>query len=190
MPRLPGRRPYLALWLAGAAFWLAAIQWIRLPYRANIVFLFLLAFYLGAYLPVFVGLTRVAVHRLGSAAVAGRRRRVDGARMGAARLLTGFLMASLAHTQVKWPALIQIADLGGEYAVTFLIVLVAGAIATALPLAWVVGASASEPGRPRPRRTALRALGPALQRPRRSSHVRVTGVLACSEGTQKRLAQQ
>ena len=25
--RLAGRRPYRALWLAGAAFWLAAVQW-------------------------------------------------------------------------------------------------------------------------------------------------------------------
>src|SRR5829696_1596572 len=64
LPRLPGRRPYLTLWLAGMAFWLAAIQWIRLPYWANIFGLFLLAAYLAAYLPAFIGLTRVATHRL------------------------------------------------------------------------------------------------------------------------------
>ncbi|HMP06790.1 MAG TPA: apolipoprotein N-acyltransferase, partial [Lacipirellulaceae bacterium] len=39
-------------------------------------------------------------------------------------------------TQVKYPLVLQIADLGGEYAVTFLIVLVSGAIAAALPLRW------------------------------------------------------
>ncbi|HMO86865.1 MAG TPA: hypothetical protein PKC18_18295, partial [Lacipirellulaceae bacterium] len=48
-PALPGRRPYRALWAAGAAFWLATIQWIRLPYWANIFGLLLLAAYLGAY---------------------------------------------------------------------------------------------------------------------------------------------
>lgn len=160
-PRLPGRRPYLALWLAGAAFWLAAIQWIRLPYPANIVFLFLLAFYLGAYLPVFVGLTRVAVHRVGAPLWLAGAVVWTGLEWARARLLTGFLMASLAHTQVKFLDVIQIADLAGEYAVAFLIVLVAGAIAGALPLSWVLGASESEPGRPRPRLALFRALAPA-----------------------------
>ena len=48
-----------------------------------------------------------------------------------ARLLTGFLMASLAHTQSERLRLIQIADVFGEYGVTFLIILVAASIADA-----------------------------------------------------------
>ena len=55
-----------------------------------------------------------------------------------ARLLTGFLMASLAHTQIRFTAIIQIADVLGEYGVTFLIMLVASAIAAALPLRWII----------------------------------------------------
>ena len=43
-------------------------------------------------------------------------------------LMTGFGMGSLAHTQVKYPVVIQIADLAGEYGVTFLIVLVAASL--------------------------------------------------------------
>ncbi len=159
--RMPGRRPYLALWLAGAVFWLATIQWIRLPYWANIFGLFFMAAYLGAYLPVFVGLTRVAVHRVGAPLWLAGAVVWTGLEWARARLLTGFLMASLAHTQVKFPAVIQIADLAGEYAVTFLIILVAGAIAGALPLRWVDFASESGPGRPRPRRAVVRALAPA-----------------------------
>jgi apolipoprotein N-acyltransferase len=161
LPRLPGRRPYLKLWFAGMAFWLAAIQWIRLPYWANIFGLFLLAAYLGAYLPVFIGLTRVAVHRLNLPLWLAAPVVWTGLEWLRARLFTGFLMASLAHTQVGSPRVIQIADLFGEYGVTFLIMLVAAAIAAALPLSWIYNPTDSEPGRPRPRRIRLRPLLPA-----------------------------
>jgi apolipoprotein N-acyltransferase len=71
-------------------------------------------------------------------------------------------MGSLAHTQIRFPSVIQIADVFGEYGVTFLIVMVAAAIAEALPLSWVdLHADASEPGRPRPRRLSPRSLIPA-----------------------------
>jgi apolipoprotein N-acyltransferase len=58
---------------------------------------------------------------------------------------------------------IQIADVLGEYGVTFLIVLVAAAIAEALPLVWFDASLASdgEPGRPRPRRPRIVKLLPA-----------------------------
>jgi len=163
LPRLPGRRPYLALWAAGMAYWLAAIQWMRLPHPANYFFLLLLAWYLGAYLPVFVGLTRIGVHRLGVPLWLAAPVAWTGLEWLRARLLTGFLMASLAHTQVEFVEVIQIADVLGEYGVTFLIVLVAAATAQALPLAWFERrpSSQSEPGRPRPRRAAARALIPA-----------------------------
>lgn len=157
-PRLPGRRPYLALWLAGAAFWLAAIQWIRLPYPANIVFLFLLAFYLGAYPPVFVGLTRVALRRLRAPLWLAGAIVWTGLEWVRAHLMTGFLMASLAHTQVKLSSVIQIADLVGEYGVTFLIVLVAGSIASALPLRWADPFAAATDDQRLTRRPALAAL--------------------------------
>ena len=161
MPRLPDRRPYRALWLAGAAFWLIAIQWIRLPYWANIFGLLALAGYLGFYLPVFVGLSRVAVHRLRVPLWIAGPVVWTGLEWARARLLSGFLMASLAHTQVGHPRVIQIAELVGEYGVTFLIVLVAAAIASALPLSWVEPAPSSEPGRSRPRRFAPLKLLPA-----------------------------
>jgi apolipoprotein N-acyltransferase len=129
--RLPGRRPYLALWLAGAVYWLAAIQWIRLPHWANIFGLFFLAAYLGAYLPVFVGLTRVAVHCLRAPLWVAGPIVWTGLELARAHLLSGFLMASLAHTQVESLRIIQLADLVGEYGVSFLIILVAACLANA-----------------------------------------------------------
>ena len=160
-PRLAGRRPYRALWLAGAAFWLVTVQWIRLPYWANIFFLFALAAYLGLYLPLFVGLSRVAVHRLCVPLWIAGPVVWTGLEWARARLLSGFLMASLAHTQVGFPRVIQIADLVGEYGVTFLIVLVAAAIASAVPLSWVDREQTSVSDRPHPRRLAALHLLPA-----------------------------
>jgi apolipoprotein N-acyltransferase len=156
--RLPGRRPYLALWLAGAGYWLLAIQWIRLPYWANFLALIGMAIYLGAYLPTFVALTRVAVHRLRVPLWLAGAVVWTGLEWLRAHLLTGFLMASLAHTQAKFPLVIQIADLGGEYAVTFLIMLVAGSLAAALPLVWVDASILCDPGRPHSRRVLKGAL--------------------------------
>jgi apolipoprotein N-acyltransferase len=132
LERLPGRRPYRALWLAGAAYWLASIQWIRLPHWGNHFALFLLAGYLGVYLPAFVGLTRVAVHRLRVPLWIAGPVAWTGLEWVRSRLLTGFLMASLAHTQIEHPTLLQIADVLGEYGVTFLIMLVAACIAEAI----------------------------------------------------------
>ncbi len=163
LPRLPGRRPYRALWLAAMPFWLVAFQWLRLPHWANYFLLASLAAYVSVYLPVFVGLTRVAVHRAGIPLWLAAPVVWTGLEWLRARLLTGFLMASLAHTQVRFTEVIQIADIFGEYGVTFLIVLVAAAIAESLPLAWLENSlsSDSELGRPRPRRLRFANLLPA-----------------------------
>lgn len=155
LPVMPGRRPYRALWLAGTVYWLAAVQWIRLPHELNIFGLFLLAAYLGAYLPVIVGLSRVAVFRLGIPLWFAAPVAWTGLEWVRARLMTGFLMASLAHTQIRSTAIIQIADVLGEYGVTFLIVLVASALAELIY-------QLREPGRPRPRRLLATATLPLL----------------------------
>jgi apolipoprotein N-acyltransferase len=137
LPKLPGRRPYWAVWLSGAVYWAATVQWIRLPHWANHFGLLFLAAYLGAYLPVFMALTRIGVHRLGCPLWLAAPVAWTGLEWVRARLLTGFLMASLAHTQVGFPSVIQIADIFGEYGVTFLIMLVAAAFASAIPLGWL-----------------------------------------------------
>ena len=157
LPRLPDRRPYRALWVAGFVYWMATVQWIRLPHPANIFGLFLLAAYLGLYLPAAVGLTRVAVFRLGLPLWLAAPVAWTGLEWLRARLFTGFLMASLAHTQIKFTPIIQIADTLGEYGVTFLIVMVASAIAECIFLV-------SEPVRPRPHfpQRLLTAVAPAL----------------------------
>ncbi len=127
--KLPGRRPYRALWLGGLLFWLLAVHWIRLAHPLNYLSWLALAAYLGVYLPTFVATARVGVHRLRLPLWLVAPVVWTGLDWFRGHLLTGFLMGSLAHTQVKQTSVIQIADLAGEYGVTFLILLVAASIA-------------------------------------------------------------
>src|SRR5207244_3196413 len=54
----------------------------------------------------------------------------------------------LAHTQVRFPIVIQIADICGEYGVTFLMMLVAASVAAVIPKHWLdrISAPASAGG--------------------------------------------
>jgi apolipoprotein N-acyltransferase len=132
-PWLPGRRPYLALWVAGFAFWMGVLHWLTLPHWATNFGWVALSFYLAFYLPVFVGLTRVAVHRCGVSVVLAAPVVWTGLELARGHLLTGFTMASLGHTQTAWIELIQVADLAGAYGVGFVIMLVAACLGRMLP---------------------------------------------------------
>src|SRR3954451_16990040 len=135
MDVLPGRRPYRAVYVAGLAFWLASIYWLCLPHPILSIGWFALSAYLAIYVPIFVGLTRVAVHRYSIPLWLVAPVVWTGLELARAHMLTGFLMASLALTQVNWTTLIQISDLVGEYGVDFLVMLVAASIACQVPLA-------------------------------------------------------
>lgn len=126
---LPGQRPYRALWLAGAVFWLLTLHWIRLPHPLNYLAWPALAGYLGCYLPAFVALGRVGTQQFGLPIWMVAPVVWAGLDWVRGRLFTGFLMGSLAHTQVKALPLLQLADVLGEYGITFLIVLFASCLA-------------------------------------------------------------
>jgi apolipoprotein N-acyltransferase len=136
LPELPGRRPYLLLWLAGTVHWLAMLYGVRMAHPALNAGWVALAAYLGVYLPLFVGLTRVAVHRFGISVVAAAPVVWVGLELWRGHLMTGFSMALLSHTQAELPILIQISDLGGGYTLSLVIMLVAACLARVLPLAW------------------------------------------------------
>ncbi len=129
---LSGKRPYRAIWLAGFVFWMLTLHWIRLPHAVNYLGWPALSSYLACYLPTFVALARVGVHRLRLPLWLVAPAVWTGLDFVRARLFTGFLMGSLAHTQVEFLPVVQIARLVGEYGVSFLIVFVAACIADLL----------------------------------------------------------
>jgi apolipoprotein N-acyltransferase len=130
---LPCRRSYALLFVVGFCFWMGALHWLRLPHPATSIGWVALSFYFAFYLPLFVGLSRVAVHRLRVPVVLAAPIVWTGLELARAHLLTGMSMGSIAHTQYRWTALIQISDLAGEYGVTFAVVFAAASLARMLP---------------------------------------------------------
>lgn len=130
---LPGRRPYVVLSLVGFLFWMAALHWLRLPHPATSIGWIALSGYLALHLPVFVGLTRIAVHRFRVSVVVAAPIVWTGLELARAHLLTGFTMASLGHTQYHWIGLIQMSDITGAYGVSFVVMAVAACLARMLP---------------------------------------------------------
>jgi apolipoprotein N-acyltransferase len=154
---LPGRRPYRSLYLAGFAFWLATLYWLSLPHPAVIPLWCILAAYLAIYPPIFVGLSRVAVHRFALPLWLAAPIVWTGLELVRAHLLTGFLMGSLGHSQVHWTALIQISDIVGEYGVDFVMILTAACLTSAFCPKGRIKRSDSD--NPQPERSSAAAAG-------------------------------
>lgn len=131
--KLDGRRPYLTLGLAGFAFWMGTLHFLRLPHWATSFGWVAISFYLAFYLPVFVGLSRVAVHRLRIPVILAAPIVWTGLELVRGHLLTGMSLASLGHTQYRWIEMIQVSDLAGAYGVSFVVMFVAASLARMLP---------------------------------------------------------
>jgi apolipoprotein N-acyltransferase len=133
--KLDGRRPYAMLWLAGFASWMGTLHFLRLPHWAASIGWVALSAYFAFYLPLFVGLSRVAVHRLRVPVMLAAPIVWTGLELVRGHLLTGMTMACLGHTQYQWIDLIQLSDLAGAYGVSFLVMFVAASLARMFPVA-------------------------------------------------------
>ena len=130
---LGGRRPYVTLSVAGFVFWMGALHWLRLPHWATSIGWIALSFYFAFYVPAFVALSRVAVHRLRVPVILAAPVVWTGLELARAHLLTGMTMGNLGHTQYRWVELIQLSDLLGAFGVCFAVMCVAAAVARMLP---------------------------------------------------------
>lgn len=131
--RLPEktRWMYLACYVTGFVGQVATLQWMRLGDPAMYIAMTALAIYLASYIPLFVGLTRTAVHKLRLPLFLAAPAIWVGLEFFRAHFLTGFSWYYLGHSQYRWTALIQICDLVGVYGVSFVMVF-AGACLTML----------------------------------------------------------
>lgn len=132
--QLSGRRPYWVLYGVGFLHWLVLVQWVRLGHWAAHFGWIAIALYLAAYLPAFVWLSRVAVHRFRLPLPLAAAVIWVGLEVLRGWLLTGFSMVLLAHTQVQWLPLFQISDLFGAYGVSFVMIFVSACLAEIVPL--------------------------------------------------------
>lgn len=132
----PTRWMYPAAYLGGAVFWVAGLQWMRLGDVTMIPAWLALSFYLALYFPLFLGMTRVAVHRLRVPLVVAAPIVWVGLEYLRSHLLSGFGWYLLGHSQHEWTSLVQISDLFGAYGVSGLVMFSAAALATCISESW------------------------------------------------------
>lgn len=127
------RRMYLATaafaWLA----WIAMLQWMRLGDAAMYGAWFALATYMSLYIPLFLAITRTALHRLRVPLIAAAPLTYVGLEFIRTHLMTGFGWYSLGHTQYAFTPLIQISDITGVYGVSFVVMMINAGIASIVP---------------------------------------------------------
>ncbi len=119
----PSPRMYRYVYLGGMACSLVMLQWMRLGDVMMYPAWFALAAYVALYFPVFVGLSRVAVHRWRIPLSIAVPVVWVGLEFARAHLLSGFAWYFLGHTQHEWTRLVQISDVFGTYGVSFLVAL-------------------------------------------------------------------
>ena len=130
---LPGRWPYRSLWLAGFLYWMATLHFLRLPHPATSIGWVALSAYQAFYLPVFIALSRVGVHRCRLSVVLVAPLVWTGLELARAHLITGITMGGLGYTQYAYLPVIQIASLVGFYGVSFVMMGVAACLGRMLP---------------------------------------------------------
>ncbi|WP_425616784.1 apolipoprotein N-acyltransferase [Anatilimnocola sp. NA78] len=133
---LGGWKPYLQIWFAGSVHWLLMLQGIRLAHPALYGGWLALSAYLAVYLVLFISIARVAVHQLRWPLFITAPIVFVGLELLRGQLISGFASGNLAHTQIALPVVLQIADLGGAYMLSFVMMLVAATIAQLFPAKW------------------------------------------------------
>ena len=130
------RRPrwmYPAIYLGGFMTSLASLQWMRLGDPSMYTAWFVLSVYMAAYFPVFVWLSRVAIHRFSMPLTCAVPTVWVGLEFLRATMMTGFAWYFIGHTQYQWIEIIQVSDLVGAYGVSFVVVLMSACVAGLIP---------------------------------------------------------
>ncbi len=125
---------------AGSAFFLVLLYWLvgvmvrygGLPLPAALLFLALLVFYLATYVALFAAGLAALWRRAGPAALIAAPVLWVGVEIVRARALGGFPWGLLGYSQTRNIPLLQIASLGGIYAVSFLVMAVNAGLALLL----------------------------------------------------------
>lgn len=133
----PTRRMYWAAYFGGLSFWVPVLQWMRLGHAYMYAAWAALALYMAVYFPLALWLTRVGVWRVRLPVMVALPVVWTGLELLRGFLMTGFAWYFLGHTQYRFTNLIQIADIGGAYAISFLVAACGATLAEWLPAAWL-----------------------------------------------------
>lgn len=129
---LTTRRLLHAAWVGGLLFFFPVLQWLRVADLRMYATWISLALYCSLFFPAGIWLIRRLDRGTGIPLVLTAPLVWTGLEYVRAHALTGFAWYYLGHTQHDFLPVIQIADLGGAYAVTFIV-----AAVNALVLEWL-----------------------------------------------------
>src|SRR5262249_19777310 len=126
------RRVYLGAWAGGLAFFWFVLQWMRVADIRMYATWAMLATWCSLFVPLGIFLIRRLERCTRLPLVVTVPIVWTGLEFIRAHLLTGFPWYFLGHTQHDFLPAIQIADLGGAYAVTFVVAAVNALVFEAL----------------------------------------------------------
>ena len=115
------RRPlplYLGAWVGGLVFGLLSMAWVG---RASWVGMALMALFLSLWWPLFLLPARLGVRRLGLPLAVVAPVVWVALEYARANILSGFPWYYLAHTQYRYLAIIQVADLAGAWGLSLVV---------------------------------------------------------------------
>lgn len=118
------RQVLLAAWVGGLAYYVAAISWMRVAHISMVASWLVLSFYCSLYVPLAITLARRFERDLRLPLIATMPTLWIAFEYFRSWFGTGFSWYLLGHTQHDVPALLQLADLGGAFGLSFLIVAV------------------------------------------------------------------
>lgn len=128
-PHFQCRHPYRWIYLGGLLHWVLMTEGVRHPHIALYAGWMAMSLYLGLYLPLFVAMSRRLVHHSGWPIWIAAPAVWVALELARGYVVTGYSLGLLAHSQANAPVLIQVADLGGAYALSFVMMTVAAAAA-------------------------------------------------------------
>ena len=134
LPRQLSWREWRWIWLAAWLLWLGLLYFIPIPHPALWLFWPLLAGYCALYIPAFIAAARWLLFRGRLPLWLAVPISWAGLEWVRGNFLTGFAMGFLSHSQFRQPLVIQIADLGGAYLVSFLLAMCSAFAARGLML--------------------------------------------------------
>lgn len=123
-----GRRGYFQLWLCGCLFWLVSLHSVRLAFWVLYAGWIALALYLAVYIPLWIGVTRLMVHRWRVPLSIAAPVAWTGIELFRSQFLTGYSANTLGHSQAWQPVLIQFADTLGHGGISFIMMTFAALI--------------------------------------------------------------
>jgi len=114
---------YLSAWLGGEVFWMLSIEWVRRTDPSAWLAWVVMATFLSLWWPLFLFLARWGTLRLRLPLMLVAPTSWVALEFIRAHALTGFPWYYLAHSQYRYPIVIQTADLTGAYGLSFAIAL-------------------------------------------------------------------